>query len=97
MNELLDRFKHLPRWKLQQELRRITGDSALYLWEYLPYGYFYAPVQAGPLTAAALGVPPGTVIGYHVPEGGGEVKGGALADLMNAVNQDAPPYPDPFL
>ncbi len=78
---------------LQAELRKITGDQAFYLWEFLGLGWIPRPVSAGPQTAARLGVPHGSIIGYHVVEG--HDFGGAIGDLMN-VETTAPPYPDPF-
>ena len=94
MNALLNHFRSLPRRALQEELRRITGIKELYLWEYVGYNWMYEPVRAGHATANALGVPEGSVIGYNVIAG--HVQGSAMGDLMNVVNQDAPPHPDPF-
>ena len=94
MSTLLNHFRSLPRRTLQKELRRITGLENLYLWEYIGYGWMYEAVRASHAVANALGVPAGSVIGYNVIAG--HVKGGAMGDLMNVVNQDAPPHPDPF-
>ena len=93
LNILLRHFKSLPRLTLQAELRKITGDQAFYLWEFIGLGWFYHPVAARPEIAAKLGVPSGAIIGYHVDAG--HVFGGALADLINVEAHD-PPYPDPF-
>jgi len=94
VSELLERFRRLPRAELQRELRRITGDDQLSLWENLGYGWMYWPVRAGPEAAAKLGTPVHAVIGYHVAAG--HVFGGAITDLMDKEPQDQPPYPDPF-
>ena len=91
----IDYLRSMPRRDLQFEIRRFSGDSNFYLWEFIGLGWIYHPVSAGPQTAAHFGVPIGTIIGYHVPDGGGGVSGGAFGDLMN-VHAGAPPYPDPF-
>ena len=93
MNDILNHYKSLPRRTLQTELRKITGDQAFYLWEFIGMGCITRPVSAGPQTVARLGVPHGAIIGYHVVSG--HVFGGAIGDLMN-VEATAPPYPDPF-
>jgi len=94
MSTLLDHYRKLPRPALQAELRRITGIESLHLWEYVGYNWMYESVRAGHRLANLLGVPVDSVIGYRVLAG--HVTGGALGDLLNVVNQDRPPYPDPF-
>jgi hypothetical protein len=95
MNQQLRRYCSLPRRQLQSELQQISGIKELHLWEFVGYGWFWEPVRASVAVAAQLGFAPGTVIGYKVLAGETSATT-ALADLMNAVNQDAPPYPDPF-
>ena len=96
MNDRLKHFKSLPRRTLQKEIRRFIGDQDFYLWEFVGINWMYTAVRAGKQTAAFLGVPDGTVIGYHVGEGQGHAFGGAMGDLMN-VQTTAAPYPDPFV
>lgn len=96
MNDRLKHFRSLPRKALQSELRNIINDKNFYLWEYIGLGWFYNEVRAEKEVAVRLGIPEGTVIGYHVIAG--HVQGGALNDLIN-INATSmkPPYPDPFV
>jgi hypothetical protein len=94
MSDTLKRLRSLPRSDLIREIRRAAGDDRILLWEQVGYGDTYDPVRAGVEAAAKLGVLPGVVIGYILTVE--RPMGSALGDLMNAVPQDSPPYPDPF-
>jgi hypothetical protein len=93
MNEILNNLKSLSRRDLLRELRRVSEMPSLLLWEQVGYGSIYTPVSAGVQTAARLGVPRGSIIGYLVDNA---PMGSSLSGLDNAVPQNDPPYPDPF-
>lgn len=94
MNQILEYLRGLPRRQLVREIRRAAEDNSILLWEFVSYGDMYAPCSAGPQTAARLGVKVGTIIGYKLLTDA--PMGSAIGDLMHAVRQDDPPYPDPF-
>lgn len=94
MNSILQQLRTLPRNALLREIRRAAADDRILLWENIGYGDMYQPVLAVPQAAARLGVKVGDVIGYVLLVD--PPTGSALGDLMNAVRQDIPPYPDPF-
>jgi hypothetical protein len=96
-NPTLTRLRGLPRGDLLRELRKATGDREIALWEQIGYGDMYIPVRAGREAAAQLGVRPGDVIGYRLPESVARAPmGSAIGDLMHAEPQNVSPYGDPF-
>lgn len=94
MNEILTFLRTLPRSELLRRIRAAANDDRIVFWEQIAYSDMYDKVAAGPETAARLGVPVGTIIGYRILAG--TPMGGALADLINIEPQDDPPDPDPF-
>jgi hypothetical protein len=93
--KIMKHYRALPRERLQQELRTVTGIDGLYLWEYIGLQWIYEPVRADKSLATRLGVQVGDVIACRVLAG--HVFGGALADLINVnASTDAAPYSDPF-
>ncbi|HXI20077.1 MAG TPA: nuclear transport factor 2 family protein [Gemmatimonadales bacterium] len=69
MNEILSFLRTLPRRELLRRIRQAAGDDGIVFWEQVAYSDMYAKVTAGPQTAAKLGVPVGTVIGYRILAG----------------------------
>lgn len=91
----LEQLRRLSREHLLAEIRRVTGNPKILLWEMVAYGDQYRPVRAGTEAAQLLGVNIGDVVGYEleVPLGMGQT--------MNAstgidVLQNDPPFADPF-
>lgn len=99
MNERLKRLRALPRTELLKEVRRAADLSQhgeplrkLVFWEAVAYGDTVDPVLAGPLTAQFLGVEVDDVVGYIVTNRVFD----ALSALAESVEQNDPPYIDPF-
>jgi hypothetical protein len=88
------RLRQLSRPALLKELREVTGDSKLRLWEQVEYGEFYHIVRAGAETAARLGIRVGDVIGYHQWSQAAMGFGGIMELSLDPMNIS--PYGDPF-
>ena len=92
MNARLTLLQNMPRPQLLEEIRQVTGNKDILLWEMVVYGAMYEPVLAGPITAQALGVNDGDVIGYVVTNRPMD----ALSAYAVSVDQNDPQFADPF-
>lgn len=87
-------LRQLTRTKLLEEIRRITGDQELVLWEQMEPGDWYDDVEAHGQVAEQLGLREGEVFAYHIRS---ECPMGMHSQTaIGLVDEIDPPLGDPF-